>query len=83
MVIYVIVGKVYAMLMNLWAVIDSTPLAMRMQLTQTYLIPVLLYGSEIFGNSDTDDISISHMIIFSSLSKIFMYTVLKANLSPF
>ena len=43
--INVIVGRVHGMLRNLWAVIDSTP----------YLIPVLLYGSEIFANCDTDD----------------------------
>ena len=48
-------GKVYDMLRNLWAVIDSTPFAIRIRLTKTFLIPVLLYGSEIFTNCDTDD----------------------------
>ena len=47
----VIVGKVYVMFRNLWAVIDS----IRMQLAKTFLIPVILYGSEIFANCDTDD----------------------------
>ena len=44
--INVIVGKVYGMLRNLWIVIDSTPLTIRMQLAETFLIPVLLCGSE-------------------------------------
>ena len=50
-----IVGKIYGMLRNLWAVIDSILFAIRKQLAGTFLIPVLLYASEIFGNCDTDD----------------------------
>ena len=46
--INVIVDKVYGMRRNLWAVIDSTPFAIHMQLAKTFLIPVLLYGSENF-----------------------------------
>ena len=53
--INVIVGKVYGMLRNLWAIIDSTPFAIRMRLDKTFLIPFLLYGSEILANCDTDD----------------------------
>ena len=53
--INVIVGKAYGLLRNLWAVIDSTPFAIHMQLAKTFLIPLLLYGSEIFTNYDTDD----------------------------
>ena len=53
--INVIMGKVYGMLRILWAVIDSAPFAIRMRLTKTFVIPVLLYGSEIFGNCHTDD----------------------------
>ena len=49
------VGKVYSMLRNLWAVIDWTPFPIRMQLITTFLIPFLLYGSEIFANCDTYD----------------------------
>ena len=43
------------MLRNLWAVIDSTPFGIQMQLAKTYLIPILLYGSEIFVNCDTNN----------------------------
>ena len=43
------------MLRNLWAITDSTPFTIRMQLAKTFLIPVLLYESEIFANCDTDD----------------------------
>ena len=35
--INVIVGKVYGMLRNLWAVIDVTPFVIRMQLTKTFI----------------------------------------------
>ena len=40
--ISVVVGRIYSMLRNLWAVINSTSFAIRMQLAKTYLIPVLL-----------------------------------------
>ncbi|XP_075149680.1 uncharacterized protein LOC142223709 [Haematobia irritans] len=49
-------GKVHAMLRNLWAVQQSTPLDIRMLLAKTYLIPTLLYGSEIFHNCDIIDL---------------------------
>ena len=53
--INVIVGKVHGMLRNLWPVIDSTPFTKRMELAKTFLIPVLLYRSEIFGNCNNND----------------------------
>ena len=37
--------KVYGVLRNLWAVIDSTPFAIWMQLAKTFLIPVLAYNN--------------------------------------
>lgn len=49
-------GKVYGMLRNLWAVQTSTPLEIRMLLAKTYLIPTLLYGSEIFENCNHSDL---------------------------
>ena len=51
----VIISKVYGMFRKLRAVINSTPFAIRMQLAKTFLIPILLYESEIFANCDTDD----------------------------
>lgn len=50
-----IVGRIYGMLRNLWAVKYSTPLKIRLLLAKTYLIPVLLYGSEIYANCDSTD----------------------------
>ena len=47
--IRVVVGRIYSMLRNLWIVIDSTPLVIRMELAETYLITVLLYEREIFA----------------------------------
>lgn len=49
------VGKVYGMLRNLWAVQTSTPYHIRMLLAKTYLIPVLLYGCELYQNCDSTD----------------------------
>ena len=45
-----IFGRIYSIHRDLWIVIDLTPLVIRMQLPRTYLIPVLLYGCEIFSN---------------------------------
>lgn len=50
-----VVGKIHGMLRNLWSVKDSTPLNIRMLLAKTYLIPVLLYGCEIYANCNTTD----------------------------
>lgn len=50
-----VVGRIYGMLRNLWAVKYSTPLKIRMLLAKTYLIPVLLYGCEIYANCDSTD----------------------------
>ena len=35
--------------------LDKTPFVIHMQLTKTFLIPVLLYGSEIFANCYTNN----------------------------
>ena len=51
--INVIVGKVYGMLRNLWTVMNSTPFTIHMQLAKTFLIPVLLCGSEMIGGNST------------------------------
>ena len=53
--INVVVFRIYSMRGNLWAMIDSTPFAIRMQLVEIYLIPVLFYGCEIFANCDSHD----------------------------
>ena len=50
--INVIVCRAYSILQNLWVIINSTHFAIRMQLAKTYLIPVLLYGSEILKNCE-------------------------------
>lgn len=49
------VGRVYGMLRNLWAVKSATPFHIRLLLAKTYLIPVLLYGSELFQSCDSSD----------------------------
>lgn len=49
------IAKTYGMLRNLWAVQNSTPLNIRMLLAKTYLVPVLLYGCELFANCNSAD----------------------------
>ena len=67
----VIVGRNYSMLRNLWAVIDTTPFAIHMQLAKNYLIPVLFYA---FLKGRQDNISHSAYQIcsvkFDNLLKI-------------
>jgi len=46
-------GKVYGMLRCLWASQSFTPQHVRLLLAKTYLIPVLLYGCELFANMDS------------------------------
>jgi len=50
--INIAVGKVNGMLRCLWSTQYYTPLEIRLLIAQTYLIPVLLYGCELFANSD-------------------------------
>jgi len=47
-----VVGKVYGMLRILWGSQNYTPIHIRLLLSKTYLVPTLLYGCEIFANSD-------------------------------
>lgn len=47
------VGRVYGMLRILWITQHYTPMNIRLLLAKTYLVPTLLFGSEIFANSDT------------------------------
>ncbi|XP_059221580.1 uncharacterized protein LOC131996145 [Stomoxys calcitrans] len=49
------IAKTYDMLRNLRAVQNSTPLNIRMLLAKTYLVPVLLYGCELFANCNSAD----------------------------
>lgn len=46
------IGKVYSMLRILWITQYFTPQKIRMLLAKTYLLPILLYGCEIFANCD-------------------------------
>ncbi|XP_075162815.1 uncharacterized protein LOC142235445 [Haematobia irritans] len=64
-------GKVHAMLRNLWAVQQPTPLDIRMLLAKTYLIPTLLYGSEIFHNCDIIDLQ-RLKITFNNICSLMM-----------
>lgn len=50
-----VVGRICSMLRNLWTVQVSTPLNIRLLLAKTYLIPVLLYGCELFSHCDSTD----------------------------
>lgn len=43
------------MLRNLWTVQSATPIEIRMLLAKSYLVPTLLYGSEVFYSCDYAD----------------------------
>lgn len=45
-------GRAYAMLRTLWQTQYCTPIKIRILLSKTYLIPILLYGCELFANCD-------------------------------
>ena len=47
------VGKTYGMLRTLWATQHCTPLNIRTILAKSYLMPVLLYGCEVFACCDS------------------------------
>lgn len=46
------VGKIYGMLRNLWPTHSFTPISTRKLIANAYLMPCLLYGCEVFANSD-------------------------------
>ena len=46
------VGRVYSMLRSLWISQYYTPVNIRILLAKTYLLPTLLFGSEIFASAD-------------------------------
>jgi len=49
-----VTGKVSGMLRTLWSTQNFTPQCTRLLIAKTYLIPILLYGCEIFANCDTN-----------------------------
>jgi len=49
-----VTGKVYGLLRSLWTMHEFTPQPIRLLLCKTYLVPVLLYGVEIFANCDSE-----------------------------
>lgn len=46
-------GRVFSMLRNLWQTQHCTPIRIRILLAKTYVMPVLLFGSELFANCDS------------------------------
>lgn len=48
-------GRTYGMLRSLWATQHFTPLKVRILLAKTYLLPALLYASEIFTGCNSKD----------------------------
>ncbi|XP_075157548.1 uncharacterized protein LOC142230808 [Haematobia irritans] len=51
--INMVVGQGYSKLRSLWASQKFTPLHVRSLLAKTYIIPGVLYGSELFANCDS------------------------------
>lgn len=65
------VGKTYGMLRTLWATQSCTPLNIRVTLAKSYLIPVLLYGCEIFANCDSNSTRKLHVAYNSIIRYVF------------
>lgn len=49
-------GRTFAMLRTLWQTQHCTPTNIRTLLAKTYLMPILLYGCELFASCDTRSI---------------------------
>lgn len=46
-------GRTFSMLRTLWQTQHCTPLKIRALLAKTYLVPILIYGCELFASCDT------------------------------
>lgn len=76
------VARVHAMLRNLWIVQISTPFAIRMLLAKTYLIPVLLYGCEIYSNCDSID-SLRLNVAYNNIARYVFKKRRRDNISAY
>lgn len=52
-----VTGRTYGMLRSLWNAQYFTPISIRTLLAKTYLLPTLLYGCELFANTDGESIA--------------------------
>lgn len=62
------ISKTYGMLRNLWATQSTTPFNIRMLLAKSYLVPVLLYGCELFANCSSLDKQRLH-VAYNSIAR--------------
>ena len=74
--INVAIGKVYGILRALRVTKNFTPTHIRLLLAKTYLLPTLLYGCEIFGNSDSNSMNKLNVVYNNIARYIF-------NIGPF
>lgn len=61
-------GKTFGMLRTLWPLQYCTPLRIRVLLAKTYLVPVLLYSSEIFASCDSRS-KLRLQVTFNSITR--------------
>lgn len=80
--INIVVGKVYGMLRNLWTVQESTPFEIRMLLAKSYLIPVLLYGCEIYSCCDSADFNKLN-VAYNNIARYIYRKPSRAHISAF
>lgn len=66
--IRITIGKVYGMLRSLWITQPHTPKDIRLLLAKTYIIPVLLYGCELFVNMDSLSKQKLH-VVFNNITR--------------
>ena len=70
------------MLRNLWAVKCSIAFGIRILLAKTYLIPVLLYGCEIYMNCDANDLQ-KLKVSYNNIARYVFNRGVRATISVF
>lgn len=64
-------GRTFSMLRTLWQSQYCTPINLRILLAKTYLIPILLYGCELFGNCDRNSKDKLNMVFKNIIRYVF------------
>lgn len=77
-----VVGRVYGMLRTLWKSQSFTPLNIRLLLAKTYLVPTLLYGCELFANSDASSTQKLN-IVYNNIARYIFNKKRKDHISEF
>lgn len=64
-------GRTFSMLRTLWQTQYCTPIHIRKVLAKTYLIPILLYGCELFANCDRSSMDKMNIVFKSVIRYVY------------